>query len=1051
MAPKTYKVRLNSGRVLGPLDLDRVRLLILKNQITGRESACIVPTGEWQNINSIPELGELLLAKAQGQLTAAALAATPPAYDPIRGMPIGNNGATVVLPLETIVLPVAPAEAKNDPPPLQEEEEEGKTVVDPGNTRKTLGIGQETMAVSALPLHKTISKKLPPEVPAPTQAEIEPQLEKSIQLESIEDEGKTYVGELDESERTVVHDPRREKKENNKDEVEESDEPVEPSIIKRKISSEPTVVFQRSAGSPKVVKGTKKASRKERVLGAIVAVLLAITVYPMLFPDQSKVLPKWEPIRPRLPAYVQGKTDSAKSQLYLAEGNKAYNLDTQPGYRAAANMYLNAASTDIGNVQALALLASSYLNLIDSSNKDESYFATVSKLIELSRAKALDLFETVVADVELYLALNKPEAAQNRIVEYSKTHPKFNIGMFYYLALTLYQRGDMPSAARYISQIDDKQVYSAKIYYLKGQIAEKLGDPNAALVEYGKAVKFNPSHALSRLRISEILVAQGKIKEAASHLEFLTFHNSLMPPRQLGEAFYLHSKLAQAVGKDDIGLGDIKRAVRLDRENHDYLLEMYTLQAKVTGSIKQYQKEARMYFFLSQGEKLTKEGKYQDALVQFLAARQANDKSPVPSVKIGDMFSHLHNISDARLNYQVAAEHARSDVEIWSKYINSLIQSYEWEEAKRAITRFRAMPVNQSAIDRSEGDFYEKQGEHLQAQEYYKRAMSRELIDSEVYISYAKSLISTKNYREAPYFFSLALRFDPLNIDAISGIARCIAETDSVDRAITMLQDELQKEGGSRPELLVEIANLMTQKGSWDLAQSNIDQAIAADPDYPNSYKVQALIYLNLENTDKKAIDRAIASFQSYSDRNPSDPSGYLEEYRLYAKKGEYDKAGEELEKIYTIYPKYPNLHMYKGILYSVQQNHKAAADELKLELANNPQNYSAMVEYGKELLLLGDPTEALRYFNSAMKRAPTSAEAKAQAGYANYLLKNFAGAVALYNASLVYDKANPLVYKRLGLAYRDLGDGPKAAEAFRKYLEMEPDAPDKAEFQGYR
>ena len=34
------------------------------------------------------------------------------------------------------------------------------------------------------------------------------------------------------------------------------------------------------------------------------------------------------------------------------------------------------------------MLASSYINLIDSSNKDENYFSVISKLIEMSRAKA---------------------------------------------------------------------------------------------------------------------------------------------------------------------------------------------------------------------------------------------------------------------------------------------------------------------------------------------------------------------------------------------------------------------------------------------------------------------------------------------------------------------------------------------------------------------------------------------------------------------------------------------------------------------------------------
>jgi len=70
--------------------------------------------------------------------------------------------------------------------------------------------------------------------------------------------------------------------------------------------------------------------------------------------------------------------------------------------------------------------------------------------------------------------------------------------------------------------------------------------------------------------------------------------------------------------------------------------------------------------------------------------------------------------------------------------------------------------------------------------------------------------------------------------------------------------------------------------------------------------------------------------------------------------------------------------------------------------------------------------------------------------GYANYLLKNYSGAIALYNAAIARDPGNPLIYKRLGLVYRDVGDLQKAADSFQRYLQMEPDAPDRAEFARY-
>ena len=75
--------------------------------------------------------------------------------------------------------------------------------------------------------------------------------------------------------------------------------------------------------------------------------------------------------------------------------------------------------------------------------KDENYFAVISKLIDMTRAKNVDLPETVIADVEFFCVVNKAEAAQNRIVEYTKTHPSFGLEMFYYLAFAFYTRSDL--------------------------------------------------------------------------------------------------------------------------------------------------------------------------------------------------------------------------------------------------------------------------------------------------------------------------------------------------------------------------------------------------------------------------------------------------------------------------------------------------------------------------------------------------------------------------------------------------------------------------------
>jgi tetratricopeptide (TPR) repeat protein len=168
-------------------------------------------------------------------------------------------------------------------------------------------------------------------------------------------------------------------------------------------------------------------------------------------------------------------------------------------------------------------------------------------------------------------------------------------------------------------------------------------------------------------------------------------------------------------------------------------------------------------------------------------------------------------------------------------------------------------------------------------------------------------------------------------------------------------------------------------------------------------------------------------------------------------KKVEYDKASDELSKVFAIYPRYPNLHYYKGLLYAAMLNHKTAVEELRLELRNNPKNIRAMIALGKELVDRGQPQDGLVYLDQAMIADPRSGEAKFQAGYANFMMKNYQGAIALYDAALIYDKGNPQIYRRLAQAYKAINEPGNVQTACRKYLELEPNTPAQDECARYR
>ncbi|MGZ3686556.1 MAG: hypothetical protein ACXVCI_22080, partial [Bdellovibrionota bacterium] len=63
--PRTYKIRITADRVLGPLDLDRVKQLVMKGRVQGKEPTSVEPFNSWTPFASFPELSELLLKKLE--------------------------------------------------------------------------------------------------------------------------------------------------------------------------------------------------------------------------------------------------------------------------------------------------------------------------------------------------------------------------------------------------------------------------------------------------------------------------------------------------------------------------------------------------------------------------------------------------------------------------------------------------------------------------------------------------------------------------------------------------------------------------------------------------------------------------------------------------------------------------------------------------------------------------------------------------------------------------------------------------------------------------
>src|SRR5262249_42097663 len=98
--------------------------------------------------------------------------------------------------------------------------------------------------------------------------------------------------------------------------------------------------------------------------------------------------------------------------------------------------------------------------------------------------------------------------------------------------------------SRWIEEAPD----SAKPYYWRAWVLERMNNPRKAMADYRCALEHDPEHFQARLRIAEMLLEDNDPLRALPHLERLrrTFPDSPHVKARLGQCYLLQGKRAQA-------------------------------------------------------------------------------------------------------------------------------------------------------------------------------------------------------------------------------------------------------------------------------------------------------------------------------------------------------------------------------------------------------------------------------------------------------------------------------------------------------------------------
>lgn len=243
--------------------------------------------------------------------------------------------------------------------------------------------------------------------------------------------------------------------------------------------------------------------------------------------------------------------------------------------------------------------------------------------------------------------------------------------------------------------------------------------------------------------------------------------------------------------------------------------------------------------------------------------------------------------------------------------------------------------------------------------------------------------------------------------------------------------------------LQLELGNAYFMGQHFQQAKGIALQVLQADPGNAAALEVKANSEYLLGDTSA-----AIDTFVDLLDRHPQNEDAAYMLGRIYYQEDNIDQAIGQFERVLHLnssaYKAYDNL----GLCYEAKgDNGKATRyflTAIKLVEKNHPEYDTAYADLAELLLKTGDAQKAFDAASIAADRNPTTARNFYLGGKALDQLGKTELALNWLQRSAALDPNYPQPLYLLARAYRKMGETQKAAEAQKKFLELQSKLPAK-------
>lgn len=1030
-----YRIRLENGRVIGPFDKRELFDLKTKGHISGKEEAQDFPMGNWMPMDTfefyeelmddnktivenkngedktfVIDLTKLHLLKKEKEIEEIEVKETePPKIELTETIRLSNTEIKQELVQATSI----------EEKPVDEilDEKEDKTLINP--------IAQQEIEMLRRKEQERLlleAKKLEEEKKS---REIEEARIKKIQEEASSDAATQMINlnqlvlmEKAEENEVQIEQERKEyikkKKKEDKETEDEEDEEV---------------------ASP---------DKKKKIIMVLAILALA---YAFLMPEEKPKTPEFKHIQPAIVFPIPyDAADEQKSKAAYQRGVEFLNEGTYLSLIEAGRKFKESYENDMENLQALNLMVRTYGELLKYSEDKLIDAQTLFNIIQSKRSFLLQDPNGVVGLNLFYMAINKEDAAIDVVQKYLKLRPKDVIQDLFAVYLnSLLKKGNLDIAKQIYTALENapdknNSSYMAMIDY---NIIDQKFDKAMELASEG--IKKFPQDNNLILKKAELLVKEGKAKEAIPLVKKVEERGYGNNNKTLAKFFEIKGMIYAFEKQPEEATKFFLRSLKV--ENSDALrMNLALLSSSDDGSAtSKLINESKAIKLLNQAKEFFNNRNYKLAMSY---AAKATDAYPghIPSelflakvqLKLGQANQSIKTLSDLVAKYP-------EDKDINLALVEAYIETYKFNEAKNRIQIISSSDYRDSAEFASmNARLFQKMGDSLQALSWYQQAIQINPINDQDIFALAEILMKKNNFKAARTYLNKCMELDPINPDYRIAYARLIYETQDDMAAIGYLLS-LQEEFKDNPKIMSEMAIFYYRAGK-------VKDFLTLKEKLEKEHTMDSSLYdflIKAALLDEKYSEVPLL-VEKLIDLEPGNLEQMMTAGRVLFENGKLVEAAKWFKRIEEKLPGYPRVLYYLAKIDYLAGDTDLALKKVEQNIKENGENDTDLVLMAQIKQTKGDMIDAENLYKKAQKLNPRSFDALMGLADISTMRNNHDLALDLYKRASKIKAEEAIVHKKIGDVYRQLGQGTLAIEAYKIYLEMDPESPYKNNLESY-